>query len=96
MSGTSETTFSPEDTLTKDVLTKALDKITGNCEITDSTDNVSKLYMALTIFKSTEKKNIAVFLKAFKFTVKIIVSRDNKITRAEAAEILYSYIQDFS
>lgn len=96
MSGTSETTFSPEMPLTKDVLTKALNKITGNCEITDSTDEVSKINMALTIFRSTEKKNIINVLKAFKFAVEIIISGDNKITRAEGAEILYSYIQKFA
>lgn len=95
MSGTSETTFSPEKPLTEDVLTKALNKITGNCEITDSTDEVSKLNMALTVFKSAEKNDVMSFLKALSLAVEIIASDDNEITRAEAAEILYSYIQKF-
>lgn len=96
MSGTSETTFSPEEPLTKDVLTKALDKITGNCEITENSGKVSGLYMGLTILRSAEKKDFMSSFKALKFAIEIIFSHNSEITRAEAAEILYSYIQNFS
>ncbi len=96
MSGTSETAFSPDEALTKDVLTKALNKITGGCEITDSTDEVSKLDMAVNVFKSAEKKDIVTFFNVLKFALEILTSGDSKISRAEGAEILYSYIQNFS
>ena len=95
MEGTSQTTFSPDSPLTKDVLTKALNKITNNCDVTDNTGKVSGLSMAVTVFSVTEKKNITDFLSAFKFAVKIFFSYGSTITRAEAAEILYSYIQNF-
>lgn len=96
MTGTSETTFSPDEPLSKDVLTKALNKITGNCEITDKDERASKLYTALTVFKCTEKKSINGFIKALRFAFEIITSEGTVITRAGAAEILYSYIQNFS
>ena len=95
MSGTSETTFSPDEVLTKDVFSNALNKITGDYEITDSTDKVSKTNMAVTLFRTAEKKDIITFIKALRFAVNIIVSSGSKITRAQAAEILYSYIQNF-
>ena len=95
MEGTSDTTFSPDDNLTKDVLSKALNKITGDYKITDKTGNVSKLYLASTLFNSIEKNSIASFINAIKFTFNVLTSGDSKITRAEGAGILYSYVQTF-
>ena len=95
MEGTSDTTFSPDDNLTKDVLSKALNKITGDFKITDKTGNVSKLYLASTLFNSIEKNSIASFINAIKFTFNVLTSGDSKITRAEGAGILYSYVQTF-
>ena len=93
--GTSDTTFSPDEALTKDVLSKALNKITGNYEITDKTSKVSKFELALTIFGIMEKNDITGFFNALKFSVNILLANDNIITRGNAAAILYSYIQTF-
>ncbi|MBQ7295884.1 MAG: hypothetical protein IJW86_06790 [Clostridia bacterium] len=94
MSGTTATTFSPDDALTKDVLSTALNKITGSYEITDSTSEVSKLEMAIAVFGAAEKNDISSFFKAIKFAIEILTTGDNKITRAEGAEILYSLINN--
>lgn len=94
MTGTSETTFSPDAPLTEDVLSKALNAINGSGEITDSTDEVSKLDMATAVFKSAEKKDILSFIKVMKLAFEILFEGDNDITRAEGAEILYSYTQN--
>ena len=95
MEGTSETAFSPDERLTKDVLSKALNAIKGDYKITDSTGKVSKLYLASTLFSSIEKNSIASFINAVKFTFNVLTSGDSKITRAEGAAILYSYAQTF-
>lgn len=94
--GTSETAFSPDDALTEDVTTKALNKITGNCDISDSTANVSKIKFAVNLFKCAEKKDITTFFNALKFAFNVVTTGDSKITRAEGAEILYSFINSFA
>lgn len=95
MSATSETTFSPDAALTKDVLTGALNAITGDFSVTDSTAKASGFYTAFTVFKSIEKNDFTSFISAVKFMLEIIADYGFEITRAEAAEILYSYIQSF-
>lgn len=95
MPGTSETTFSPDEPMTKAVMSQAINKITGNYKITDSTDAVSSFDIAIATFTGTKMNSITTFFKAIKFAVDIIVSGDNNITRGEAAGILYSYIQNF-
>ena len=92
MSGTSETAFSPDEALTEDVLASALGKITGNGETSDSTAKVTKFSLASAVFKSAEKKSITDFFAALKFALGILTTGDSKITRAEGAEILYSFI----
>ncbi len=92
MSGTSETAFSPDEALTEDVLTAALQKITGSGETSDSTAKVTKLSLASAVFKSAEKKSITDFFEALKFAFGILTTGDSTITRAEGAEILYSFI----
>ena len=92
MSGTSETAFSPAEALTEDVLASALGKITGSGETSDSTAKVTKFSLASAVFKSAEKKSITDFFAALKFALGILTTGDSKITRAEGAEILYSFI----
>lgn len=94
--GTSETTFSPDDALTEDVMTKALSEIAGNCEISESTANVSKIKLAVNVFKCAEKKDLTTFFDVLKFAFNIITTGDSKVTRAEAAEILFSFINSFA
>ena len=95
MSGTTADTFSPDEALTKADLTKALNNITGTFRVSDSTKAVNKLTVASDVFKSVEKKSIMTFFKSLEFALEIITSGDSKITRAEGAEILYSYTQTF-
>ena len=96
MAGTGEKTFSSDEALTKDVLSVALNKITSSYEISDSTEKVTKLDFAFSVFNSVEKKDIGAFLKAVVFALKILTSGDNDITRAEAAETLLEYIKKFA
>ena len=96
MEGTSETTFGTEEALTKDALSKALNKITGNYEITDKTSKVSKLELAFTLFNVADKNGIMNFFNAVTFSLNILISGDNNITRGEAAGILYSYVKSFT
>ena len=92
MDCTSETTFSPDEALTKADLTKALNKLTGNCDISDSSKQVSKLDMAFTVFSAAEKNDIGSFFAALRLAFEIITSASSSITRAEGAEILYSLV----
>ena len=96
MEGTSETTFGTEEALTKDALSKALNKITGNYEITDKTSKVSKLELAFTLFNVADKNGIMNFFNEVTFSLNILISGDNNITRGEAAGILYSYVKSFT
>ena len=96
MSGTSDTTFSPDAVLTKDELSKALNNITGDYDITDNNAEVSKFNMAFNVFKAAEKKGLINFINVVKFTFNIITTNEYKITRAVAADILYSYIKTFA
>ena len=96
MEGTSDTTFSPDETLTKDVLSKALNKITGDYKITDKTGKVSKLDLAFNLFKAADKNGIMNFFNAVKFSFNVILTGDNNISRGEAAGILQSYSKTFA
>lgn len=96
MSGTSETAFSPDAPLTKDVLSIALNKITGDYKITDSTDEVSRFNMATALFKTVEKEDFMSFVDALKLALSIAFSADKDISRADGAGILYSFVKDFA
>ena len=96
MEGTTDTTFSPDDALTKDVLSKALNAITSDYKITDKTGKVSKLSLAVTLFNAAEKKDIMSFFNAVKFSLNLILTGDNNITRSEAAAILQSFSKTFA
>ncbi|MBO5936190.1 MAG: S-layer homology domain-containing protein, partial [Clostridia bacterium] len=95
MQGTSAVTFSPEEALTKADFTMALNNITGNCEISDSTAAVNKLGVAAEIFKCAEKNSITSFFAALKLSLEIFTTGDLKITRADGAEILYKVAKTF-
>ena len=96
MEGTTETTFGTDDALTKAALSKALNKITGDYKITDKTGKVSKLDLAFNLFKAADKNGIMNFFNAVTFSLNILISGDNNITRGEAAGILYSYVKSFT
>ena len=92
MSGTSETTFSPDDTLTKAQLSEALNKISGTYEITDSTSAVSRIELGLSLLKCADKTDLIGMMKSLVFSIKIMFSGFSSVTRADAAVILLDYI----
>ena len=92
MSGTSATTFSPDEALTKAQLSEALNKITGTYEITDSDAAVSKLNFAISLVKASAGNGFISLFKTLVFALKIMVSGFGNITRAEAAVKLYEFI----
>lgn len=91
IAGTSETTFSPDAPLTQDVLSKALNVITGDYAVTDKTNDVSKFTFAFNLFKAADKSDFKSFFSALKFSMNIITSANNKITRGEAAKYLCTF-----
>ncbi|MGN0447748.1 MAG: S-layer homology domain-containing protein [Acutalibacteraceae bacterium] len=88
---TGESTFSPDGILTKAELSQALNAITGDYEITDNTDKVTKMSMAFTMFSNVKQNSFAGWIKAFVLTVKTAFSGFGEITRAEAARYIYQY-----
>ena len=92
MSGTSTTTFSPDDVLTKAQLSEALNKINGTYAVTDSTANVSKIDFAIALLKASANKGFIGLFKTLVFAMKMMVSGFGNVTRAEAAVKLYEYI----
>ena len=92
MSGTSATTFSPDDVLTKAQLSEALNKINGTYAVTDSTANVSKIDFAIALLKASANKGFIGLFKTLVFAMKMMVSGFGNVTRAEAAVKLYEYI----
>ena len=92
MSGTSATTFSPDEALTKAQLSEALNKINDTYTVTDSTAEVSKLNFAIALVKASAKTDIISLFKTLVFAMKIMVSGFGNVTRAEAAVKLYEYI----
>ena len=92
MSGTSATTFSPDEALTKAQLSEALNKINDTYTVTDSTAEVSKLNFAIALVKASAKTDIISLFKTLVFALKMMTSGFGNVTRAEAAVKLYEYI----
>ena len=96
MTGTSETTFSPDAPLTQDAFSKALNKITGDYEVSEKTSKVSKLSFAFTLFGIADKTTFSGFFNAVKFCLNVLFTGDSELTRGEAAGALYSFIKTLS
>ena len=92
MSGTSATSFSPDEALTKAQLSEALNKINGTYTVTDSTAEVSKLNFAIALVKASAKTDIISLFKTLVFALKMMTSGFGNVTRAEAAVKLYEFI----
>ena len=92
MSGTSATSFSPDEALTKAQLSEALNKINGTYTVTDSTAEVSKLNFAIALVKASANNGFISMFKTLVFAMKIMVSGFGNVTRAEAAVKLYEFI----
>ena len=95
MTGTSDTTFSPDDALTEEAFSKAVNKIDSNYKVSDSDKKVSKLKIIYNLYKITDKSDFFDFIDILNFSIRVLVKCDNDISRDEFAGILYYYIQNF-
>lgn len=95
MTGTSDTTFSPDDALTEEAFSKAINKIDSNYKVSDSDKKVSKLKIIYNLYKITDKSDFFDFIDILNFSIRVLVKCDNDISRDEFAGILYYYIQNF-
>ena len=95
MTGTEEGKFSPDDAITKDVFSSALNKITGNYSVSDSKNKLSKFEVALAIFSAGDKSSFEGFFNTLKFTFEILTTYSNVMSRAAAAEVLYTFAKTF-
>ena len=89
MSATSDTTFSPDDVLTKGQLNEAMNAIVGSKNATDSTDEVTVFELATTIFFNSVRKGIAGVIKGIEILYELvnnnIMNLGDTITRGQAA-----------
>ncbi len=95
MTGTSETTFSPDDALTEEAFSKAINKIDPSYKVSDSDKKVSKLKIIYNLYKITDKTAFFDFIDILNFSIRVLVKCDNDISRDEFAGIFYYYIQNF-
>ena len=89
MSATSDTTFSPDDVLTKGQLNEAMNAIVGSKNATDSTDEVTVFELAATIFFNSVRKGIAGVIKGIEILYELvnnnIMNLGDTVTRGQAA-----------
>ena len=97
MSGTSDTAFSPDATLTEGDLNEAVNALTGTQKDTDSDSEVNILKLAMTLFASSFKKSFAGVFKGIAFSLRLLTSNifrlGSTVTRAEAAYYLSEFAQ---
>ena len=97
MDGISETEFAPDAALTKGALENALAKLAG-AEAASTDDTMAKrIDVIKAVMNAGEDATFMAKLKAFAFAVKCFINNFkfnflSEITRAEAAVILYDYI----
>lgn len=95
MSGTSSTTFSPDDALTTGQLAEISNAIKGTDEATDGTDEVSVFKLATSFFRFGTSSGIGGLLKGIVFGVKMIAGNilklNSTVTRAETANYLKNF-----
>ena len=93
MAGSADGKFSPDAAVTKDVFTASLSKLAPNYSASDSTKKLSKFEAAWEIFNAGDKTSIESFIKTLKFAFEIISANNNVMSRAAAAEVLYTFAQ---
>lgn len=97
MTGTSETTFSPDSAITKGQLAYAMNVINKTENATDSEQAVSALAFSIEILKGAANKDFAGFFKTITLAFRIIVNNGadllSSVTRAEAAQYLKTYCE---
>lgn len=90
MSPTSETTFSPDDALTKGQLNQAVNAINGGDASTESTSKATVFELAFAVLSGSLKKGISGIFKGFSLFFRVIIESDysvgSAVTRGEAAK----------
>lgn len=96
MSATSETTFSPDDALTKGQLAEAFNAMLGTDDATDSTAEVKTLELVIALMAGGAKKGVLGFFKGYSIAVRLLFDNvfemGSSVTRAKAAK----YFRDFN
>lgn len=96
MSGTSDTTFSPDSYLTNGQLNEAINNINGTNKATDGTSNVSVISLAFTIFGFASSKGFSGFFKTVALAMSIISDSNfaitSNVTRGQAADYLMTLV----
>ncbi len=92
MSETSETTFSPDDAITKGQLAEAFNAINGTSNDASDKETASVLKFAFEILKSATQKGISGFFKGAKLSFEILSDKNfnlfSTVTRGESAKYL--------
>lgn len=95
MSPTTETTFSPDETLTTGAFNEAMNAIVGTDRDTEDTSEISILKFALSLFTASFKKSITGVFKGISLAFKILADNafnlSSTLTRGEAAEHFKSF-----
>ena len=97
MSGETETTFAPEKNFTKGDLSKAMAVITGAEEAPDDSAKAMRIEVISAILNAEPEASFMDKLKTFAYAIEVFMN-DYKfnflspLTRAEAAAILYNYV----
>lgn len=97
MDTTSETTFSPDDALTKGQLDRAFNVINGADGATDDSSEVSAAQLAFEILRNGAKKGLLGFIKSFRLCAQVLADKGYKVaspvTRGEAALYLKQFCE---
>lgn len=97
MAGASETEFAPDAALTKGALENALAKLAGEEATSTDDTNAKRIDVIKAVMNAGEDATFMAKLKAFAYAVECFINNFkfnflSPITRAEAAVILYGYI----
>lgn len=97
MNTTSDTTFSPDATLTKGQLAQAFNVINETSNDTESTADARVIQLAFEILKSGAKKGFTGFIKSFQLCTTVLADKSfnvaSTVTRAEAALYLKQFCE---
>lgn len=97
MSGTSDTTFSPDDAFTNGDLNEAMNAVTGADNATDDESPAKVLRFAISLFSASFKKGFSGIFKGISLSFRVFADNafetDGGITRAEAAAYLRAFCE---
>lgn len=95
MKGADEETFGGEEKITMAEYSSVLNRISGTYEVSDSTEEVSKLRLTSDVFSLSENKGIGDILKHLLGMMKLLVTGEGfeAVSRAEAALRIYQIVR---